>query len=147
MAVAALVLIVAPFMSWFKATVRLGNTSLRGFLIEPRGAVSGIAVHGFLWAVFALALLQFVVVAARYVPDGHAFTLPGYQRVLIAISGLICVVVLVAALMKPRTWPGGNVLGGGFYIVVDWSYGAGVALVAALVSLGVTIWAIRGQER
>lgn len=146
-AVAAIVLIVSLFLPWFKATVRFRNSALSGFLINPPGTVNGITVHAFLWAVFALALLQFVVLAARYVPNGHAFTLPGYRQFLVATSGLICVVVLVASLMKPSTWYAGIDLGGGLYIVVDWSYGAAVALVAALVSLGVAISASRGQDR
>jgi hypothetical protein len=44
--------------------------------------------------------------------------------------------------MKPSTWHGGSELGKGFYIVVGWSYGAVVALGAALVSLGIAISAI-----
>jgi hypothetical protein len=142
-AVTALVLVVSLFGPWFKATVRIRGSSVSGFLIDPPGTVSGIAVHGYLWAVFALALLQFVVLAARYVPDRHAFTLPGYRQLLVVTSGLSCIAVLVAFVMKPSPWYGGNELGGGFYIVVDWSYGAIVALAAAIVSLGIGIAAIR----
>ena len=36
-------------------------------------------------------------------------------------------------------------LGDGFYIVVSWSYGAVIALSAALVSFGIAIAAIRDQ--
>jgi len=45
--------------------------------------------------------------------------------------------------MNPATWYGGNELGGGFCIVVGWSYGAGVALGAATVLLGIAIAAVR----
>jgi hypothetical protein len=37
------------------------------------------------------------------------------------------------------------VLGGGFYIVVDWSYGGVVALAAVIVSLGTAIAVIRDR--
>lgn len=40
-----------------------------------------------------------------------------------------------------------NELGDGFYIVVGWSYGAIVALGAAIVSLGIAIAAIRDHPR
>lgn len=107
--------------------------------------MSGIAVHGYLWVVFAVALLQFVVLAARYVPARHGFTLPGYRQLLAVTSGLSCLAVLVAFVMKPGTWYGGNELGGGFYIIVGWSYGAVAALGAAIVSLGIAVAAIRDQ--
>jgi hypothetical protein len=145
-AIAALVLVVSLFVPWFKATVRIRGASLSGFLISPRGTASGIAVHGYLWAVFALALLQLVVLAARYAPDRRAFTLPGYRQLLVVTSGLSCVAVVVAFVMKPGTWHGGNQLGGGLYIVVGVTYGAIVALGAAIVSLGFAVAAIRDQS-
>ena len=52
--------------------------------------------------------------------------------------------VLVAAVMKPAMWNGLQ-LGDGFYIVVSWSYGAVIALSAALVSFGIALAAIRDQ--
>ena len=144
-AVTALVLVVSLFVPWFKATVRIRGASVSGFLIDPRGTVSGIAVYGYLWVVFALALSQFVVLAVRYLPARHAFTLPGYRQLLVVTSGLSCIAVLVAFVMKPSTWFGGNDLGGGFYIVVGWSYGAVVALGTAIVSLSIAIRAIRAH--
>jgi hypothetical protein len=143
MAVSALVLAVSVFVPWFKATVRLQGSSVSGFLIDPRGTVSGISVHGYLWAVVAVALLQFAVLAARYVPDRRGLALPGYRQVLVATSALCCVAVIVALVMKPATWAGGNQLGDGLYIVVAWDYGAFAALAAAVVSLAVAITAIR----
>jgi hypothetical protein len=47
--------------------------------------------------------------------------------------------------MKPTTWTGGNQLGGAFYIDVSWTYGAVVALAAVVVSLAVTVSAIRDR--
>ena len=67
-AVSALVLAVSSLMPWYRATVRGRFAPVSGFLIQPRGTVSGLAAHAYLWAVFALALLEFVVLAARYAP-------------------------------------------------------------------------------
>ncbi len=80
--------------------------------------VSGLAVHAYLWAVFALALLEFVVLAARYAPGRHAFTLPGYRWILAITSGLICFAVLVAFVTKPIPWYGRIEMGGALYVVV-----------------------------
>jgi len=144
-AISALVLAVSLFVPWFQATVRIKGSLATGFLIAPRGTVSGIAVHSYLWVVFGLALLQFVVLAGRYVPGRRGVTLPGYRQFLLAAASLSCVAVLVAAVMKPATWSGGNQLGGGFYIVVSWTYGAVVALAAVVVSLAVMVSAIRDR--
>jgi fermentation-respiration switch protein FrsA (DUF1100 family) len=144
-AIAGLVLAVSLFVPWFKATVKIRGSAVSGFLIDPRGTASGMEVHGYLWVVFALALLQLVLLVARYAPRRSAFTLPGYRHLLVITSGLSCLGVLVALVAKPRTWYGGNELGGGFYIVVSWSYGGGVALAAAIVSLGIAIAAIRDR--
>lgn len=134
-AVAALVLSVSVFVPWFKATVRVRGSAVSGFLIEPKGTLSGIAVHGYLWVAFALALLQFMVLAVRHVPARRTVTLPGSRQLVALAAGLSCVAVLTAVVMKPATWQGGNELGEGFYIVVGWTYGAVVALAAAIVSL------------
>ena len=144
-ALAGLVLAVSLFVPWFRAAVRIRTApSLNGFLINPQGSVSGIALHRYLWAVFALALLQIAVLAVRYAPSRTTATLPGYKQFLVLISGLTCVGVLVAAVMKPAMWNGLQ-LGDGFYIVVSWSYGAVIALSAALVSFGIALAAIRDQ--
>jgi len=143
MAISALVLAVSVFVPWFIANVRMRGSSVSGFLIDPRGTVSGIAVHSFLWAVFAVALVQFAVLAARYVPDRRGVTVPAYRQILVATPAVSCIAVIVALAMKPATWAGGNELGEGFYLVVDWDYGAFAALAAAVVSLAVAITAIR----
>ncbi len=144
-AVAALVLAVSVFVPWFKATVKFRYSSAYGFLIDPPGSVSGIAAHGWLWAVFALGLLQFVVLAARYAPARRALRLPGYRQLLVVTSGLSCIAVLVAFAMKPAPWYGSNDLGGGLYLVVQPTYGAIAAIACALVSLGIAIAAIRDR--
>ena len=49
-ALAAVVLAVSLFVPWFKATVRIRGSGVSGFLIDPPVTVSGMAVHGYLWA-------------------------------------------------------------------------------------------------
>src|SRR5260370_19847201 len=144
-AIAALVLVVSLFVPWFKATVRIRGSAVSGFLIEPRGTASGIAVHGYLWLVFGLAVLQLVVLITRCAPRRSALALPSYRELLVVTSGISGLAVLVAFVTKPSTWYGGKVLGDGFYIVVDWSYGGVVALAAAIVSLGTAIAVIRDR--
>jgi hypothetical protein len=142
-AVSALVLVVSSFMPWYKATVRGRFAPVTGFLMQPRGTVSGLAVHAWLWVVFGLAALEFVVLAARYAPGRHAFALPGYRWVLAITSGLVFIAVLMAFVAKPSPWYGRIEMGGAFYVFVGWTYGAVVALAAAIVSLGIAISALR----
>ncbi len=86
------------------------------------------------------------MLAARYAPGRHAFTLPGYRWILAITSGLICFAVLVAFVTKPSPWYGRIEMGGALYVVVGWTYGAVVALAAAIVSLGVAISALRDHR-
>lgn len=146
-AVAGLVLAISIFVPWFKASIMIMGKPVNGYLIDPPGSVSGIAVHGFLWAVFGLGLLQFVVLALRYAPARRALRLPGDRQLLVAASGLSCAGVLVAFAMKPGPWWGGTYLGGGLTAVVGWSWGAIVGVGAALISLGLAIAAIRDRPR
>lgn len=146
-AVAALILAISVFVPWFKASIMINGRPVNAYLIDPPGTVSGITVHRFLWAVFGMALLQFVVLAARYAPVRRVVRLPGYRQFLIVLSALSLVGVLVAFAMKPGPWYGSTDLGGGFTAVVGWSWGAIVAVSAALVSLGLAIAAIRDRPR
>ncbi len=144
-AAAGLVLAVSVFVPWFKATLRFKTSSAYGYLIDPPGTVSGITAHSWLWAVFALGLLHFVVLAARHAPARRALRLPGYRQLLVVTSGLSCIAVLLAFAIRPDPWYGPVNLPDTFYIVIDPSYGAIVAVGAALVSLGIAIAAIRDR--
>jgi hypothetical protein len=146
-AVAGLALAISIFVPWFKASLMIMGKPFNGYLIDPPGSVSGIAVHRFLWAVFGLGLLQFAVLALRYAPTRRALRLPGDRQVLIVLAGLSCVGVLVAFAMKPGPWWGGTDLGGGLTAVVNWSWGAIVGVGAALISLGLAIAAIRDRPQ
>jgi hypothetical protein len=142
-AVSALALAVSPFVPWFKATVRIRGSSVTGFVMDPPPPASGLAVHHYLWAVFALALLEFAVLAGRYVPDRRAFMVPGYRQLLVAMSAVSFIAVVVACVMRPGTWNNLTGLPPSFYITVGWDYGAVIALGAAVVSAGIGIAAIR----
>jgi hypothetical protein len=146
-AIAAVVLVISLFLPWFKATIEIGGGTATGVLVQPPGTVSGIGVHEYLWAVFALALLQFVVLAARYFPSRRAFRLPGLRQFLVVTSGLSCAVVVVAAVVKPGPWFGTLVVGDGISLVIGWDYGALVALGATVISLGITVAVIRDHPR
>jgi len=111
--------------------------------MSPRGTELGVAGHAFLWVAFAAAFFEIAILVARNAPERRAITLPRYHAVLAALSILICLAVLTAVVWKPSTWSGGTELGEGFYIVVGWTYGALVALAAAVVSAGVAIAAMR----
>jgi hypothetical protein len=142
-AAGALGLAVSPFVPWFTATVRIRGSSITGFVFDPPPPASGPAVHRYLWAVSALALVELAVLAGRYVPDRRAFTVPGYRQLLVTLSAVASVVVLVGCVMKPSTWNNLTGLPPNFYITVGWDYGAVIALGAAVISVGIGIAAIR----
>jgi len=145
-ALAAVVLAVSVFLPWYKATLTISGAdgTYTGTLFDP-GPVNGIAVHPYLWAPFALALLQFAVLAARYLPGPRALRLPGYPVLMVIASGLSAVVVLAALVMKPAVWFGNLAIGDGFSLQIRWDYGALMAVGAAVISLAVAIAAIRDE--
>jgi phosphoglycerol transferase MdoB-like AlkP superfamily enzyme len=141
MAVASVAMAVSVFVRWFSATLKFGGGApVTGFLLNFPGTGSGVSFHRYLWAVVALALLQLAILAARYVPNGRGFTVPGYPQFLAVTSGLSFVIALVAAVMKPTVSGGG-----GFSIVIGWTYGPVLAMAAAIVSGGVAIATSRNQ--
>jgi hypothetical protein len=151
-ALAAVALAVSVFLPWFKAGVRLSGPDgpISGTLILPTGTVGGTALHSYLWAAFALAVLQFTVLAARYVPGRPALRLPRYQTLMIVASGLSCVLVLAGMARKPAPWFGNIAVGDGLSLAIEWDYGALVALGAAVISLAAAIAAVRddpGRQR
>jgi hypothetical protein len=143
-ALGALVLAISVFFPWFQATVQIMRTSMQGRLMSPKGTISGIALHHYLWAVVALALLEFAVLAARYLPRPRQPALPGYRQFLIVASALNCVVVVGSLAVKPDNWRGVKMYPP-FHLVVGWGYGSAVALVAALGTLVAAIVAYRDR--
>jgi hypothetical protein len=140
-AVAAVAMAVSVFLPWFTATFKFGGGApITGYLLNVPGTASGVSFHQYLWAVFALALLQVAVLAARYIPNRRGFALPRYRQFLAVTSGLSFAVALVASFMKPTASNSGE-----FTVVVGWSYAPVLAMGAAIVSLGIAIASIREQ--
>ncbi len=139
--VAAVAAAISVFLPWYKAIVRVGNSALSGFLIQPRGTASGLTVHAYLWAIFGLALVQFALLMARNAPGRRPRTIPGYGVLLLVTSAISLALALAAFVLKPSTWYGGNALGEGIHIVVSQDYGAIVAIIAALASV-VVAWTV-----
>jgi hypothetical protein len=146
-AVAALVLAISVFVPWFKAVVTVRGSGLTGFLIDPPGDRTGIAAHEFLWLVFGLAMVQFALLATRYLPGRRPLKVPGSNEFLVIASGLSLVVVLIGFALKPAPWYGQNPLSPLFTVSVGWTYGPLIALAAAIVSLAVGVTAIRDVVR
>ncbi len=140
-ALASIVLAVAPFLPWYSANLRIGHSSQSGILISPPGTLRGITAHPYLWAIFGLALVNLVVLLAGNAPRGRA--MPGRAAFLIATSGCCLVVAIVAFAMKPASWVGHLNLGGEFTLVIGWSYGAIAAVSASLLAVGVAVAATR----
>jgi hypothetical protein len=141
-AVSALALAVSPFLPWFKGTVQIRATAISGYVLNP-SPETGIAAHHYLWAVFALAVLEFAVLAGRYVPDRRAFTVPRYHQFLVVLCAVTAIAVLVAGVTKPSTWTNLAGLPPNFSVTVGWDYGAFIALGAVIVSVAMGIAAIR----
>ena len=139
--VAAAVLAISVFLPWYKAGVRIGNSTLNAQLLQPRGTASGLTVHPFLWALFGLAVLQFVVLVARYARSRRPRTIPGYGPFMLVTSAICFVLAITAFVEKPHTWYGNAVLGGPFQINVGWDYGAVVAVIATVATL-VVAWTV-----
>jgi hypothetical protein len=146
-AIAAVVLAVTPFTPWFKATVGTPDPNVTGILIDLPGTVSGIGAHQYLWGVFALALLQFGLIAVRHAPDRRVARVPGYRWLLVVTCGLSLIVVGVGCALKPGPWYGNLAFPPPFSIQIKWDVGAIVALGAALVGTGAAIAALRDQTR
>jgi hypothetical protein len=145
-ALAGLVVAIAVFLPWFKATVRLRGSDVTGVLMDPPGALSGFAAHGYLVALLAVALLETAVIVARHFPGRRAPRLPFHRYFLVITSGVVFLLVVAGALLKPAAWYGQLQMPDNFYITIDWTYGALVAVGTALISLGITVAALRSDE-
>jgi hypothetical protein len=144
-ALAGLVLVVAVFLPWFKATVRIRGSATTGVLMDPPGTLTGLAAHWYLLVPLAVALLESAVIIARHFPSRRAPRLPFHGYFLVIASGVNFLVVIVGALLRPPAWYGSLQMPDNFYITIDWTYGALVAVGAALLSLGIAVAALRSD--
>jgi hypothetical protein len=144
-ALAGPVLLVAVFLPWFKATLRFTTSETTGDLMDPPGSVSGVAAHEYLLVPVAVALLASAVILARHFPSRRAPRLPFHKYFLVGTSGLVFILVIVGAVVKPAAWFGQLQLEPVMYITIDWTYGAFVAVSAALISLGIAVSTLRSD--
>jgi hypothetical protein len=151
-AVAAVLTIVASRWPWFQATLTPPDPD--GVVLAPRGAATGVYAHPSLWAAVGLAAVQIALLAARYYPGGR-LRVPGDGDLLVLGSGLVCLLVTADILIIPRPWF--NILSrDGWWVLppswegtpypigettlfMTWSYGATVAIAAAVASLAAAI--------
>ena len=111
------VLLIALFLPWFSFPAAL----FRG-AASSSGSSDGPQAHGYLWAVFALAIVALVVLVARDAIGRAPGNLPSTEQVLTGATGLALLLTILGVVARPT---------GAF---VDWSYGGFIALVAAAVA-------------
>jgi hypothetical protein len=146
-AVAGVVLAVAVFMPWFKATVTITGSAttgpVTGMLIDPPGTMGGLAAHGYLLVALAVALLVSAVIVALHFPGRRMPQGAVYRYFLVAASAVCFVVVIVGALLRPAAWYGPLNMPPSFSVSIDWTYGALIAGAAALLSVGIAAAMLR----
>lgn len=112
--IASLVLLISLFLPWF--SVSAGPYS---------ASASGTAAHGYLWIVFllVLAIEAYLVLQAGFAQLPFQLPLSG-EQLLLGATGINLLLVLIAFVFKP----------GGYSLGVGWSFGAFIALIAAIVA-------------
>jgi hypothetical protein len=124
---ASLVVLISLFLPWFNASYIPFASSTA----TSAGSESGMDAHGWLWLVFivVLAILAYLVITAgfRVLP----FKVPlRHDQLLLAATGLNLALVFVGFLLKPSSY---GIEG----VSIGWSFGAFLALIAAIVAVGV----------
>jgi len=110
---ASLVLFISLFLPWFSYRYIIGVTY----------SWSGLTAHGYLYVVLLLCLALFAYLVARAGFDQMPFKLPLAHEPTILIATVInLVLTFIAFIDKP------------YGVGVGWSFGAFVALVAAVVA-------------
>ncbi len=130
-----IVLLIALFLPWFTETVQLRP----GPTISAVG--NGPRAHGYLWFVFALALVALVVLIARDAIDRIPGNLPSVEQILVGTIGLSLLLTLLGLALRPAggyTGAGGTIpiqsMLGHMTVTVGWSYGGFIAVLAAAVA-------------
>jgi len=126
----SIVLFIALFLPWF--SVKLG--------VLGTATASGLTAHGYLYITLILTLAVVGLLAAEAL---GIWKLPatsplGRDQLLLVATGINVVLVLIAFLLKP---------GGYGFSGVGWSFGAFVALVAAVVAAFPLGWPVIKARR
>lgn len=131
---ALIVLLIALFLPWFSASVRVGAVSLG--VTE-----SGAAAHGYLWWAFVLGIVGLIALTAREFTARVRGNLPSGGQIIVGVTFLALVLVILAFTLKPAylTGSGGTVIQAvrlplATATPVAWSYGGYVAIIAAAVA-------------
>lgn len=141
----SVVVLISIFLPWFSVTA---TVSSRTFL----GSVSGTTAHGYLWLVFALALIVLLVLVAPEALDRAPVRLPSHQQLVVGASGLSFLLVLLAFIARPSATTVGSPAGfAGLQLQIgasyNWSYGAYIALIAAILAFLATLRASRARAQ
>jgi hypothetical protein len=130
-----IVLLVALFMPWFSGTAASNGTT------QVLGSADGPRAHGYVWFVFALAIIVLIVVVARDRIGSVGGNLPSPDQMLVVATGLALLLTILAAVIKPSpafdiVSPAGIVPSTlpNFAFSVGFSYGGFIALAAAVVA-------------
>jgi hypothetical protein len=121
--VASLVVLISLFLPWFSG-------SYVSFDSTQSASESGTAAHGWLWLVFVvgLAILAYLVFAAGF--QVLPFKSPlRHDQLLLTATGVDLALVFIGFLLKPSTY-------GLEGLSISWSFGAFLALIAAIVAVG-----------
>jgi hypothetical protein len=134
---AALVLLVALFMPWFSGTAQTVSNGATRVL----GSADGPRAHGYVWFVFALAIIVLIVLVARDRIRSVPGNLPSPDQMLVVATSLALLLTILAAVIKPSpafdlVSPTGAVPSflPNFTFSVGFSYGGFIALAAAAVA-------------
>jgi hypothetical protein len=132
--ISLVVLLIAPFLPWFSETVNPGSSA------SIAGTADGPGAHGYLWAVFALAIAGMVALIARDALGRLPGNLPSAAQTLVGSTGLALLLTVLGLAVKPSGYTTSGAvasapqIGGHLAVSVGWSYGGFVALVAAAVA-------------
>jgi hypothetical protein len=112
----SLVLFIALFLPWFSVNFGIGSVS-----------ASGLTAHGYLYItlILTLGIVGLLVAEALGVWKLPASSALGRNQILMIATVVNLALVLIAFLLKP---------GGYGHTGVGWSFGAFVALIAAVVA-------------
>jgi len=133
--VASLVVLISLFLPWFSVTVSVFDANLAG-VSAGSASESGTSAHGWLWFAFiiSLVIMAYLILRAGYTV--LPFQLPfEHELGLLVAAGLNLLLIFIAFVLKPGTGIAG--------IGVNWSFGAILALVAAIAAVGSVVLARR----
>jgi hypothetical protein len=132
-----IVLLVALFMPWFSGTVQAAS----GGTTRVVASADGPRAHGYVWFVFALAIIVLIVLVARDRIRSVPGNLPSPDQMLVVATGLALLLTILAAVIKPSPTfdivsPTGTVPSvlPNFTFSVGFSYGGFIALAAAVIA-------------